>query len=148
MIAAAANWLLEPLQQLFIQRALALGLLVAVSSTGSNQRVMTSSDGRNWTLRTAAVANNWTALCWAAELGLLVALSSSGKGIKINYYAAVNSELGAVAFKFVTGTTGHRRRYKVRTHLPVESCRRCWRCSLLPTSSQCSTSTVRLVGRL
>ena len=36
---------------------------------------MTSSDGRNWTLRTAAVANNWTAICGAAELGLLVALN-------------------------------------------------------------------------
>ncbi|MFM9101165.1 MAG: metal ABC transporter permease, partial [Cyanobium sp.] len=30
MIEAATLWLLEPLQQLFIQRALALGLLVAV----------------------------------------------------------------------------------------------------------------------
>jgi hypothetical protein len=44
---------------------------------------MTSSDGRNWTLRTAAAANNWTALCWTAELGLFVAVSSSGKGNRV-----------------------------------------------------------------
>jgi hypothetical protein len=41
---------------------------------------MTSPDGRNWTLRTAAANTNWTALYWAAELGLLVAVSGSGRG--------------------------------------------------------------------
>lgn len=43
-------------------------------------------------------------------------LSSGGKAsVTINYYAAVNAELGAVAIRFVTGTTGLRRKYKVRT---------------------------------
>ena len=42
-----------------------------------------ATSGLGWTLRTAATTNNWTALCWAAELGLLVALSSSGKGNRV-----------------------------------------------------------------
>lgn len=46
-------------------------------------------------------------------------ISSSGKCVTLNYYAAVNAILGPVAIKFVTGTTGLRRRYKVRT-LQVE----------------------------
>lgn len=50
-------------------------------------------------------------------------ISSSGKSVTLNYYAVVNAILGAVAIKFVTGTTGLRRRYKVRT---------CWYCHAAP----------------
>ena len=39
---------------------------------------MTSPDGINWTLRTSAADNSWRSVCWAAELGLLVAVQSLG----------------------------------------------------------------------
>lgn len=35
-----------------------MGLYVAVSGSGTGQRLMTSSDGHNWTLRTAAAVNS------------------------------------------------------------------------------------------
>lgn len=39
----------------------------------------------------------------------------SGKQVCLHYYAVVNAELGPVAIKYVTGTTGFRKRYRVRT---------------------------------
>jgi microcystin-dependent protein len=55
-----------------------LGLFVAVSRTGTGNRVMTSPDGVNWTTRVSAADNSWRSVVWAKELGLLVAVSSSG----------------------------------------------------------------------
>jgi hypothetical protein len=50
-----------------------VGLFVAVSNSGSSNRVMTSPDGINWTTRTTN-NNSWVFVTWAEELGLLVAV--------------------------------------------------------------------------
>jgi hypothetical protein len=55
-----------------------LNLFIAVSNTGTNNRVMTSPDGITWTIRTSASNNNWTSICWSSKLSLLVAISNSG----------------------------------------------------------------------
>lgn len=55
-----------------------LGLFVAVSRTGSTNRVMTSKNGIQWTIRTAASSNNWNQVIWIPQLGFFVAVSSSG----------------------------------------------------------------------
>jgi hypothetical protein len=60
-----------------------LNLFVAVSSTGTGNRVMTSTDGTNWTLRTSASDNNWNSVCWSAKLYLFVAVASSGTGNRV-----------------------------------------------------------------
>jgi hypothetical protein len=60
-----------------------LNLFVAVSSSGTSNRVMTSSDSINWTLRTSASNNNWTSVCWSYDLTLFVAVASSGTGNRV-----------------------------------------------------------------
>jgi hypothetical protein len=54
-----------------------------VANTGSGNRVMISSDGIRWSAQPAAADHNWVALCWAAELGLFVAVSDSGMGNRV-----------------------------------------------------------------
>jgi alpha-tubulin suppressor-like RCC1 family protein len=60
-----------------------LNLFVAVSNTGTNNRVMTSSDSITWTSRTSAADNNWTSICYSPELNLFVAVSNSGTGNRV-----------------------------------------------------------------
>ena len=36
-----------------------------------------------WTLRQTPANNNWTAICWAPELGLFVAVANSGAGNRV-----------------------------------------------------------------
>ena len=60
-----------------------LNLFVAVSSTGTGNRVMTSTNGNSWTSRTSASDNNWTSICWSYSLTLFVAVSSSGTGNRV-----------------------------------------------------------------
>ena len=60
-----------------------LGLLCAVASTGSGNRVMTSQDGIVWTLRTSAADNDWRSVCWSPELGLFCAVASTGGGNRV-----------------------------------------------------------------
>jgi hypothetical protein len=60
-----------------------LGLLVAVSTTGSGNRIMTSPNGIDWTARTSATDNDWRGVTWAAGLGLLVAVSTTGSGNRV-----------------------------------------------------------------
>ena len=50
------------------------GLFVAVSFTGSGNRVMTSPDGITWTIRTSAFDNDWSSVTYAG--GLFVAVSN------------------------------------------------------------------------
>jgi ribosomal protein L13E len=53
------------------------GLYVAVSNSGTNNRVMTSPDGITWTSRTSAANNNyWTSVTYGN--GLYVAVSNTG----------------------------------------------------------------------
>jgi alpha-tubulin suppressor-like RCC1 family protein len=58
-------------------------LFVAVSNTGSSNRVMASPDGITWTTRTSSVDNNWTSICYSQELGLFVVVANSGTGNRV-----------------------------------------------------------------
>jgi hypothetical protein len=60
-----------------------LGLLAAVASSGTGNRVMTSPNGIDWTSRTSAADNSWENIAWAPELGLLVAVASSVAGNEV-----------------------------------------------------------------
>jgi len=60
-----------------------LTLFVAVSMTGTNNRVMTSPDGINWTSRVSASNNDWVSVCWSPELTLFVAVSITGTGNRV-----------------------------------------------------------------
>jgi hypothetical protein len=56
-------------------------LFVAVSSSGTGNRVMTSPDGITWTIRTSAADNNWRSVCYGN--GLFVAVSNTGTGNRV-----------------------------------------------------------------
>lgn len=60
-----------------------LGIFVAVSETGSGNRVMTSPDGITWTSRVSAADNNWRSVTWSPELSLFVAVAYSGTGNRV-----------------------------------------------------------------
>ncbi len=57
------------------------GLFVAVSSTGSSNRVMTSPDGITWTARASAADNQWSDVTYGN--GLFVAVSFTGSGNRV-----------------------------------------------------------------
>jgi hypothetical protein len=57
------------------------GLFVAVSASGSGNRVMTSPDGITWTSRTSAADNNWRSVTYGN--GLFVAVSYEGTGNRV-----------------------------------------------------------------
>jgi hypothetical protein len=57
------------------------GLFVAVSYTGTGNRVMTSPDGITWTSRNSAVGNNWISVTYGN--GLFVAVAFSGTGNRV-----------------------------------------------------------------
>ena len=57
------------------------GLFVAVSTSGSNDHVMTSPDGVNWTSRTPAAQNQWRSVTYGN--GLFVAVAGTGTGNRI-----------------------------------------------------------------
>jgi hypothetical protein len=54
-----------------------LTLFVAVSSSGTGNRVMTSPNGTTWTIRSSASDNSWYSVCWSAELTLFVTVSQN-----------------------------------------------------------------------
>jgi alpha-tubulin suppressor-like RCC1 family protein len=60
-----------------------LNLFVAISNTGTGNRVMTSPDGITWTIQTSPADYNWTSICWSKQLTLLVSVSSSGIGNRV-----------------------------------------------------------------
>jgi predicted RecA/RadA family phage recombinase len=57
------------------------GLFVAVSQSGTGNRVMTSPDGITWTARTSAADNNWYSVTYGN--GLFVAVAESGSGNRV-----------------------------------------------------------------
>lgn len=57
------------------------GVFVAVSSTGSGDRVMTSPDGVTWTSRTSAADNLWRSVTYAGRM--FVAVAGSGQGSRV-----------------------------------------------------------------
>ena len=57
------------------------GLFVAVSDTGTGDRVMTSADGITWNSRSSATDNFWQAVTYGD--GLFVAVSGTGTGNRV-----------------------------------------------------------------
>lgn len=57
------------------------GLFVAVSSSGTGNRVMTSPDGITWTSRTSAADNAWQSVTYGN--GLFVAVANTGTGNRV-----------------------------------------------------------------
>jgi Secretion system C-terminal sorting domain len=58
------------------------GLFVAVSGSGSGNRVMTSPNGINWTSRTSAADNNWRSVVFGNSIFVAVG-SGSGLGNRV-----------------------------------------------------------------
>jgi hypothetical protein len=68
------------------------GLFVAVSITGTGNRVMTSPDGITWTLGTSAADNSWASVIYGN--GLFAAVSQTGVGNRVmtaNYASAITT---------------------------------------------------------
>ncbi|MEQ8239303.1 MAG: YDG domain-containing protein, partial [Cyclobacteriaceae bacterium] len=57
------------------------GLFVAVSSSGTGNRVMTSPDGIEWTSRSSAADNPWNSITYGN--GLFVAVANEGAGNRV-----------------------------------------------------------------
>jgi predicted RecA/RadA family phage recombinase len=79
----AINWVSRtaPAANLWGTVTYANGLFVAVSSTGSGNRVMTSPDGINWTSRTSGADMTWGGITYGN--GLFVAVAASGTGNQV-----------------------------------------------------------------
>jgi len=76
------------------------GVFVAVSSTGSGNRVMTSTDGITWTPRASASDSNWQAVTYGNGLFVAVgtnAVMTSADGITWTSRTAVNGSWDSVA---------------------------------------------------
>ena len=58
-----------------------LALFVAVSVSGTGNRVMTSPDGITWTARTSAADNTLRSVCWAAGPKLFFAVADAGNKV-------------------------------------------------------------------
>ena len=57
---------------------------VAVSATGTGNRVMTSPDGVTWTIQTSAADNKWSSVTWGGPApGLFVTVSITGTGNRV-----------------------------------------------------------------
>ena len=56
---------------------------VALSNTGTSNRVIYSTNGISWTTTSSAVDNNWTSICWSFKLKLFVAVANSGTNNRI-----------------------------------------------------------------
>jgi hypothetical protein len=80
-----------------------LGLFIAVSSTGSGNRVMTSPDGTNWTTRSSAADNSWSSVMWVPELSTIVAVSSTGSGNQI--MTSTDGITWETPYSWITSTT-------------------------------------------
>ena len=57
------------------------GLFVAVSNSGTGNRVMTSPDGITWTSRNSAADNTWNSVTYGNSL--FVAVSNTGAGNRV-----------------------------------------------------------------
>ena len=60
------------------------GTFVAVSNSGTGNRVMTSPDGITWTSRASAADNNWSSVTYGN--GTFVAVAYSGTGDRVMTY--------------------------------------------------------------
>ena len=81
--ALGINWTSRnpPADNMWKSSAYGSGIFVAVSKTGTNNRVMTSSDGITWTSRAAGGDNAWQSITYGN--GVFVAVSSSGTNSRV-----------------------------------------------------------------
>jgi hypothetical protein len=84
------NWVIRTsaVDNAWVGVAYGNGLFVAVSETGSSNRVMTSPNGITWTARASAADNNWRAVTYGLQNGdptkpLFVAVSDNGSGNRV-----------------------------------------------------------------
>ena len=81
------------------------GLWVAVSNTGTGNRVMSSPDGITWTSRTSAADNQWLSVAYGNGLWVAVSLDGTGNrvmtsgliGLAERITAAANAEAARAA---------------------------------------------------
>jgi hypothetical protein len=59
-----------------------ISTFIAVSNTGTNNRVITTLDTITWTNRTSP-NNDWTSVCWSNNLNIAVAVANSGTNNRI-----------------------------------------------------------------
>ena len=85
--------------------------------------------------------------CDAKDGDLVVEHPGITQAFCINYYACVNELLGGVGIKLVTGTTGMKLKYKVRTTLLLPACLLAGAPWPPTASTSWSASTVRLMSR-
>ena len=48
-----------------------------------HNRVMSSANGISWSLRHSAADRQWSGICWAPELGQLVAVAPNSSGSRV-----------------------------------------------------------------
>jgi len=63
-----------------------LNMGVAVSSSGTNNRIITLTQNNSiasYTFANYNVNNNWTSVCWSSDLNMFVAVASSGYGNRV-----------------------------------------------------------------
>lgn len=60
-----------------------LGLIVAVSQTGTGNRVMHTTNGIDWHLGESAADNNWVSIAYADPINTFVAVGTSGTGNRV-----------------------------------------------------------------
>ena len=80
-----------------------LGLFVAVSTTGSNDQVMTSPDGLTWTTRTPADSRSWHKVVWSPELEIFVATSSGYLSTSMYSDDGINWSMGSGGYSNSVG---------------------------------------------
>ena len=56
---------------------------MAVSSSGSGNRIMTSDDGLTWTLRSTPASTGCWSICWSPQRSQFAAVSNSGAGNRV-----------------------------------------------------------------
>ena len=68
------------------------GVFVAISNSGTGNRVMTSPDGITWTLRTTPADNNWIDITYGN--GVFVAVAPTGTGDRVMTSGAIPVDIG------------------------------------------------------
>jgi hypothetical protein len=54
-----------------------LDIFMAVSSSGTGNRVMSSTNGINWFSQTSATDNNWQSITWCNSLSMFISVANS-----------------------------------------------------------------------
>ena len=71
-----------------------VGMFVAVSTSGTNNRLSTSPDGVTWTSRSSVQDNTWSKIAYSPELGQFVVIGASGTNRIIRSFPQTFPHLG------------------------------------------------------